>query len=244
MNKDNDTDQEIRDDDAAEAGQSTFSSDIEEDNLHNHQEVFCLGLEYRDKSYELQRFHYERTGPMPILSLHALHLQIPEIYLRQWYNHCSTAKSHPPSTNCPCLNMNHLPGHWSFPTSPVETRLLSNLRPVVIRTFPNTKRLLHGSEKVHEGNRILEACLANNIWWQVLNNWRSFETSDWGSGSSAGISRCTSRYSMFCQMPSGPSLRIDPHTREAVSPQFCLILLYQTYGYWLPPKIFIVNTED
>jgi len=47
-----------------------------------------------------------------------------------------------------------------------------------------------------------------------------------------------------CQLPSGPSLKIDPQTREAVSLEFCLMLLYQTYGYWLPPKIYIVETED
>ena len=34
-----------------------------------------------------------------------------------------------------------------------------------------------------------------------------------------------------CQLPSGPSLEIDPQTREAVSLELCLMLLYQTYGY-------------
>jgi len=34
-----------------------------------------------------------------------------------------------------------------------------------------------------------------------------------------------------CQLPGGPSLKIDPQTREGVSLQFCLMLLYQTYGY-------------
>jgi len=34
-----------------------------------------------------------------------------------------------------------------------------------------------------------------------------------------------------CELTSGPSLKIDPQTREAVSLEFCLMLLYQTYGY-------------
>jgi len=34
-----------------------------------------------------------------------------------------------------------------------------------------------------------------------------------------------------CQLPGGPSLIIDLQTREAVSLEFCLMLLYQTYGY-------------
>jgi len=33
------------------------------------------------------------------------------------------------------------------------------------------------------------------------------------------------------QLPGGPSLKIDPQTREAVSLAFCLMLLYRTYGY-------------
>jgi len=33
------------------------------------------------------------------------------------------------------------------------------------------------------------------------------------------------------QLPGGPSLKIDPQTREAVNLPICLILLYQTYGY-------------
>jgi len=34
-----------------------------------------------------------------------------------------------------------------------------------------------------------------------------------------------------CRLPGGPSLKIDPQTREAASLEFCLMLLYQTYGY-------------
>ena len=34
-----------------------------------------------------------------------------------------------------------------------------------------------------------------------------------------------------CQLPGGPSLKIDLQTQETVSLEFCLMLLYQTYGY-------------
>jgi len=33
------------------------------------------------------------------------------------------------------------------------------------------------------------------------------------------------------QLPGGPSLKIDPQSREAVSLEFCLILHYQSYRY-------------
>jgi hypothetical protein len=32
-----------------------------------------------------------------------------------------------------------------------------------------------------------------------------------------------------CQMPGGSSLKIDPQTREAVTLEFCVMPLYQTY---------------
>ena len=35
----------------------------------------------------------------------------------------------------------------------------------------------------------------------------------------------------ICQLLGGPSLKIDPQTPEAVSLEFCSMLLYQTYGY-------------
>jgi len=47
-----------------------------------------------------------------------------------------------------------------------------------------------------------------------------------------------------CQLPSGPSLKIDSQTREAVNHEFCILLHYQTSGYWLPPKVYIVETGD
>ena len=34
-----------------------------------------------------------------------------------------------------------------------------------------------------------------------------------------------------CQLPRGPSLKIDPQTQEAVCLELCLMLLYQTHGY-------------
>jgi len=34
-----------------------------------------------------------------------------------------------------------------------------------------------------------------------------------------------------CQLPGGPSIKIDPHIGEAVSLELCLMLVYQTYGY-------------
>ena len=37
--------------------------------------------------------------------------------------------------------------------------------------------------------------------------------------------------SSVCQLPGGPSLKIDPQTHKAASLECCLILLDQTYRY-------------
>jgi len=148
------------------------------------------------RHYAPEGFHCQRNGAVLILSLHALCFQIPEIDLWQWHHHCSNAKSHPSSTNHPNLTVHHPPRHWCFPTNPVETTIFHNPRPGVIRTFPNTKRALlrwrKGSWRQFSSPRIL----GENIRWQVLDGWRSLETSDWSPGSSEGISRCTCTYTI------------------------------------------------
>ena len=97
----------------------------------------CAGASH----YELQGFHCQRNRAVPILLLHARCLQIAKSHLGQWHHHNSNAKSPPTSTNHPTLIMHHLPRCCLNPNL-VETRMLHNPRPVQIRTFPNTKRLL------------------------------------------------------------------------------------------------------
>jgi len=96
--------------------------------------------------YELQEFHCQRKGAVPILLLHTLRFQLPEIQLTQWHHHCSNAKSHSSSTNHASLTVHHPPRRCRY-TSLVETRMFHNPSPVQIRTFPNTKRQLLRSRK-------------------------------------------------------------------------------------------------
>jgi len=55
MNQDDETDQEIGDDESEDTGESTLSSDIEEDDLDHQQEVLHLGQARRDKSLRTTR---------------------------------------------------------------------------------------------------------------------------------------------------------------------------------------------
>jgi len=136
------TDQEIGDGDSEDTGESTLSSHIEDDDLEHQQEVLHLGQEHWDKSLRTTKIPLPRNGAVPKLSLHSLLVQHPEIYLRRWHYQCTNAKCHPSSMNYTCLTVHLPPGLMCFPTSPVETRIFQNPRPVVIRTFPNTKRLV------------------------------------------------------------------------------------------------------
>jgi hypothetical protein len=54
---DNDTDRKISEFESQVLGESTLSSDIEEDDLNNQQEVLHLDQPHRENQYELQGCH-------------------------------------------------------------------------------------------------------------------------------------------------------------------------------------------
>jgi len=55
MYQDDETEQEIDDDDSEDSGESTLSSDIEEDDLDHQQEVLHLGQACQDMSLRTTR---------------------------------------------------------------------------------------------------------------------------------------------------------------------------------------------
>jgi len=61
MNQVKDSDQEISDDENEDTGESTFSSDIEQDDLDHQQEVLYLGQACRDKSLRTARVPLPKT---------------------------------------------------------------------------------------------------------------------------------------------------------------------------------------
>jgi hypothetical protein len=69
------------------------------------------------------------------------------------------------------------------------------------------------------------AILSDNKFWMVDEAWKvAIEAQDrqWAlADASVGTQS-------VCQLPSGPSLKIDLQTQEAVSLERCLMLLYQT----------------
>ena len=137
---DDDTDQEINVDKRKDSGDGTLSSYIEEDRLDDHQwEVLLLRQVLREKALLTTRFPLPKQQRSAVLSFNALHFQIPKIQLRQCHHHCSHANSQPSST--PLLSLMVQPPRCSHYSSPLETRILHNQRPVDIRIFTNTKWL-------------------------------------------------------------------------------------------------------
>jgi len=52
LNQDDDTEEELSHDESTDPGESTLSSDINEDNLDHHQKVLLLGQARWDKSLQ------------------------------------------------------------------------------------------------------------------------------------------------------------------------------------------------
>jgi len=142
MNQDEHSNQEIGDDENKNTGESTWSSDIKEDDSDTQQDVLYVSQMSQGIPLLTSSVPLPENGAMPTLSLHALCFQMPKIHLRQWHHQSSNFKCQPSSTNHWNLAAYHMPGDWCYPTSLLETRMLHNPRCVVIRMFPTTKRLL------------------------------------------------------------------------------------------------------
>jgi hypothetical protein len=85
--------------------------------------------------------------------------------------------------------------------------------------------------------------MANIFRWQVLDGWISIKTSHSSSQLSAGISRCACKYAICMTIAQqSVSQNRSANTRSCMS----WILFYPPLsylGYWLHPKIYIVQTE-
>ena len=95
----------------------------------------------------------------------------------------------------------------------------------------------HQKGTVEVSQRFMEAMVFTENPWPIISDdkysmveaaWKlAIETQDrWRASAGSPVGTPS-----VCQLPGGPSLKINPQTREAVSPEFCLMLLYQTYGY-------------
>jgi len=243
-NQDDESDQEIGNDDREDTWKFTLSSDIEDDNLDYQQKVLDLGQVRQDKLLRTTRVplpkkrSYADTvisrpllpnsrnlpAPMtpPLLKLHKLFL----------LNKLSE------SDCAPSAQALVLPNKCSGDLNSPQPKASSD------QNVPQ-----HQKATFEVAKRFMEAILVRKTPWPITSdNKYSMVEEAWKLKSEAqdhqrALADAPVGTPSECQLPRGPSLKIDPQTREAVSLEFCSMLLYQTYGYWLPPKIYIIQTE-
>ena len=221
------TDQEIGDDDIEHTGVSTLSSDMEEDHFVHQQEVLHLGQVRRDKS------------------LHITRVPLPKKRSR-----ADTVIARPPLPNS-----RNLPAAMAPPLLKRQKSALLNKfsesdratsgRALVLpnkssgdQNIPQPKASSDQNVPQHQkatfevAKRFMEAIVFTKTPWPILSDdkylmveeaWKlAIEAQD-RQRALAGAPVGTPS---VCQLPGGPSLKIDPQTREAVSLEFCLMLLY------------------
>jgi hypothetical protein len=232
INQDDKTDQKIGGVDSEDAGESTLSSNIEEYYLDHQQEVLHLGQARRDKSSgttevalakELCRADAVRARP-PLPNSRNIPAAITPPLLKcqksSFLNNLS-ASDHAPSTQALVIP-NKSSGDQNSP------------QPKASRDQNVPK---HEKATFEVAKRIMEAIVLTKTRWPILSDikhslveeaWRLAIAAQDHQGGLAGAPVGTPS---VCQLPGGPSLKIDPQTRDAVSHEFCSIHLYQTDGY-------------
>jgi hypothetical protein len=232
MNQDDETDQGIGDDESEATGESTLSSDIDQDNVDHQQEVLDLGQARRDKSLHTTR-----------------------VPLGKKWSRADTDIAHPPlpnSQNLPAA-MAPLLLKWQksallnkFSESdcaPFGLALVLHNQSSGDQNIPQPKS--SSDQNVHQhqkatfevAKRLMEAIVFTKTPWPILSDDKySMVEEAWklvidAQDRQRALPGAHVGTPSVCQLPGGPSLTIDLQTREAVSLEFCLMLLYQTYRY-------------
>jgi len=102
---------------------------------------------------------------------------------------------------------------------------------------------LWGSKTVHGGNRIYKDSMAKHFRWEVLDGWRSLATSHWSLGSTAGIRRCSCRYTIsvsIAQWSIFQNWSGCPRTWKCL---LCLLLLDWTCDDTNPQKYTLLKLK-
>jgi len=231
MNHDDETDQEIGDDDSEDTGQSTLSSDIDEDDLHHHQKVLHLGQACWDKSL--------RTTRVPLPKKRSC---------------ADTVIAHPPLANSRNLPAAMVPPQLKREKSSLLNKSSGSVcapsaRALVLpnkcsgdQNLPQPKATSdqnvprHQKPTYEEAKMFIEAIVFTKTPWPIFSgDMYSIVEEAWklvfkGQDRQWALAGAPVDTPSVCQLPGGPSLKIDPQTREAVSLECCLMLLYQTYG--------------
>jgi len=232
MNQDNENDQEIGEDDSEDTAESTLSLDIEEDDLDHQPDVPHLGQVRRDKSLRTTRVPLpkKRSRADTVIARSLLpnsrnlpSAMAPPLLKRQKSALLNTSSE---SDRAPSARALVLPNKSSGDQNIPQPKASSD------QNVPQ-----HQKATCQVAKRFMEAIVFTKTPWPILSDdkysmvdeaWKLVIEAHDHQRALAGAPEGTPS---VCQLPGGPSLKIDPQTREAVSLEFCLMLLYQTYGY-------------
>jgi len=212
-----------------DTGESTLSSDIEEDDLDHLQEVLLLGQARRNKCLRTTRVPLQKKGsradtviPRPLLpnSRKPPGSMAPPLLKCQKSALLNKSSESDRAPSAQALPQPKSSGDQNAPEPKASAD--QNVPQHQKATFVVAKRFMEAIVFTKTPRPILP----NDKYWMVKEAWKlDIEAQDRQqalAGAPAGTPS-------VCQLPSGPSLKIDPQTREAVSLGFCLMLLYQIY---------------
>jgi len=244
VNQDDITDQEISDDKSDYPGESTLLSDLEEEDLDHQQDFLLLGQALRDTSLQTtmvplpkKRSHADTVtactplpnSPNPAGAIAPPLLKHQESTLLRKLSD----SDHAPSTQAQPLPKSSGDQNVPQPKSSAD------------QNVPQHQKVTF---QVAQWSRV-EIVFTKTPWPMISDDKYSMVEETWKLTIEAqhhqwALAGAPGRTPSVCQLRCGPSLKIDPQPRDAVSLGFCLILLYQISDIDFAPKIYIANTED
>jgi hypothetical protein len=225
---DDDVDREISNDESEDLGESTLSSDIEEDDLDIRQEVLHLDQARRDKTIRTTRV------PPPK----------------------KQSRADTVIARAPLPNLRHPAGAIAPPLLKRQKSVINISRESdVVQALPLPKASGDHNVPQHQkatfevAKRFMEAIVFTKTPWPIISDEKySMVDEAWKLAIEAqdrqrALAGAPVGAPSVCQLPGGPSLKIDPQTREAVSVYsvFCssigLMMILNLESY-------IVKTKD
>ena len=225
MKQDDDTDQDIGDGESEgrseDTRESTLSSDIEEDDLDHQQEAVLLGQAPQDKSLRTTR------NPLPKKRSHADTVIACPLLPNSRKSPGSVA---PPLLKCQksallneSFESDHAPSAQALP--PPETSGDQSAPQPMASADQNVPQ--HQKATFEVVKRFMEAIEFTKTPWPILSNDKYSMVEDArrlaieAQDRQRALAGAPAGTPSECQLPSGPSLKIDPQTGDAVSVGFC-----------------------
>jgi len=236
LKQDDDTDQKLSDDESEDPGESTLSSNIEEDDFDHQEEVVLLGQARWDKllwttwvPLPKQRIRADTVIACPPLpnSWNTAGAMAPALLKRKksiLLNKLSKS-DHAPSTQALPLRMFSGDQNVPQPKASADQNVPQNQKP----NFEVAKRFMEAIVF----KRTPRPISSDDQYSMVAEAWKlALEAQD----RQRALAGAPVGPPSLCQLPGSPSLKIDPQTPEAVSLGFCLMLLYQISDIDYAPK--------